>query len=288
MGNYKHGELISRGGFDIVHGCQLRCIGCPNSIIKSKIKCVSVEDFNLCLKNIDVVRLHQLRLFNYGEPLLHPDLPGILSQIPKQSYEITQVEISTNGQHYDEKMLIEAFKTNVLTTFCVSCDGDGTPQDYEKLRPPAKWDKLMEFLIKTKEIRDKYSPNVKLLTRNICPKKKHRKRWKETLRPLGWESSFRDWGILPGVPIEGHPSGRKLLVPNKICWYMNTSDEYKFYVDYDGTVVPCCNHPRAFVLGNIKEETYNQILNGERRKQILHEMKTNRKNMPICGKCERS
>ena len=24
--------------FDIVHGCQLRCVGCPNSILQPKIK----------------------------------------------------------------------------------------------------------------------------------------------------------------------------------------------------------------------------------------------------------
>jgi len=57
--------------FDIVHGCQLRCVGCPNSTLEPKIHRIPVEDFALCLGNIDVERIHTLRLYNYGEPLLH-------------------------------------------------------------------------------------------------------------------------------------------------------------------------------------------------------------------------
>jgi len=76
----------------------------------------------------------------------------------------------------------------------------------------------------------------------------------------------------------GRPNSRNLLVPKKICRYMDTSDQYKFYVDYDGIVVPCCNRSQAFVLGNLKEK----------RKQKLYKMKTSRKGMPICGQCEKS
>ena len=57
--------------FDIVNGCQLRCVGCPNSTLEPKIQRISIDDFDLCMGNIDVERIHTLRLFNYGEPLLH-------------------------------------------------------------------------------------------------------------------------------------------------------------------------------------------------------------------------
>jgi hypothetical protein len=35
--------------FDIVQGCQLRCLGCPNSTLQPKIKRMSREDFERCL-----------------------------------------------------------------------------------------------------------------------------------------------------------------------------------------------------------------------------------------------
>jgi molybdenum cofactor biosynthesis enzyme MoaA len=83
---------------DIVHGCQLRCVGCPNSTIMDKVERISVDDFKLILGNIDVDHVHTMRLYNYGEPLLHRDLPGIVEQIPA-ALEAVIVEITTNAQY---------------------------------------------------------------------------------------------------------------------------------------------------------------------------------------------
>ena len=65
---------------DIVHGCQLRCVGCPNSTLLPKVSEVSEADFVAILRNIDVQRIHLLRLFNFGEPLLHRRLSALLPQ----------------------------------------------------------------------------------------------------------------------------------------------------------------------------------------------------------------
>ena len=143
---------------DIVHGCQLRCVGCPNSTLLPKVKRISVADFSRILGNIDVEAVHTLRLFNFGEPLLHKDLPGILAEIPKQRWSTEVVEISTNAQHVDWDSLARALELKVLTRLVVSCDGDGTPGEYERLRPPSKWSKLIEFLERTRELRDRHSP----------------------------------------------------------------------------------------------------------------------------------
>ncbi|MFW5927095.1 MAG: radical SAM protein, partial [Wenzhouxiangella sp.] len=84
---------------DVVHGCQLRCVGCPNSTLKPKIKRMPLVDFRRILGNIDVDKIHTLRLFNDGEPLLHPNLSELVSIIPEQRFRPSFVEISTNAQH---------------------------------------------------------------------------------------------------------------------------------------------------------------------------------------------
>ncbi len=80
-----------------------------------------------------------------------------------------------------------------------------------------------------------------------------------------------------------HRSSQKLIVRNEVCFYLETPT---LYVDYDGTVIPCCNHPRARVLGNLKENRYSEIENGAERREFIQELKRNRKNDPICGQCE--
>ena len=273
--------VLHRLGIDIVHGCQLRCVGCPNSTLKPKIEYMTVEDFESILRDLDVSYIKRLRLFNFGEPLLHPRLPEILAIIPKQAYKVRTVEVSTNAQHHDFALLAEAFKTGVINEFAVSCDGNGTKEEYERLRPPGRFSKLIEFMTKAKELRDNYAPHMKLVTRTICQDEADRQRWKELLLPLGWTPEFRGWYHMPQSVRSGsepNPSKGK-----KGCSFMKKG---YLYVDYDGTVVPCCIHPRAFVLGNLKRERYSTIANGEERKARLHELNTRKDEMPICWDCQ--
>jgi radical SAM protein with 4Fe4S-binding SPASM domain len=54
-------------------------------------------------------------------------------------------------------------------------------------------------------------------------------------------------------------------------------------VDADGTIVPCCYHPRADVSGNLMTQKYSEILSGVARLAMKQE---NRAAMPVCGRCE--
>lgn len=267
---------------DIVHGCQLRCIGCPNSGLHTKIRFMSVDDFDLCLKNTDVADIWHLRLFNFGEPLLHPDLPGILAKIPGRQFHAHDVEVSTNAQAPDPyAMLAEALKTGILGTLVVSCDGDGTPAEFERLRPPARWDRLMEFLRRTKELRDSCSPRTRLMTRTTCETDQGRRRWLEILEPLGYVPEFRRWLNLADAA--QNPSGRTPKTVEGPCHFLQKN---RLFVDYDGTVVPCCAHPRASTLGNLKTTRCSEILQGAARRKLLQDLRSDRSSLPICGKCE--
>jgi radical SAM protein with 4Fe4S-binding SPASM domain len=268
-------------GIDIVHGCQLRCVGCPNSGLNPKIRFMPLEDFSRCLGNVDVSLVKTLRLFNYGEPLLHPDVPALLEQIPRQRFEVREVEISTNAQAHDFPMLAEIFRTDVLDTLVVSCDGDGTPEDYQRLRPPGKWERLVEFLRRARELRDAHGPETRLMTRTICETEEGRRRWLDLLVPLGFTPEFRGWLNLSDS--NRTPSGQPDAAANGICIYLQRKT---LYVDYDGTVVTCCKHPRAAVFGNLKESRFSEILRGRPRRRFVEQLKTDRAAMPICGQCD--
>ena len=110
--------------FDVVNGCQLTCVGCPNSTLHPKVQRISEETFATCLGNIDVKVISLLRLFNYGEPLLHDRLPDLVKLIPQQRWRVREVEISTNAQFVDWDMVEQIIRLRILTRLVVSCDGD--------------------------------------------------------------------------------------------------------------------------------------------------------------------
>lgn len=279
---------------DIVHGCQLKCVGCPNSLIESKIERISVDDFARCLANIDVEHIHTLRLFNFGEPLLHRELSQLVALIPQQAWKVSVVEISTNGQQVDWDELERMLKLEVLTRLVVSCDGDGTPEDYERLRPPSRWERLVEFLDKAAYLRDRWAPATQLMTRTVVKTEDDMLRWEAFLRPRGWLPEFRRWMALPES--KENLTGRVVMAPRGPCVYFAEPTDFPhhpwfgeingLYMDADGTVVPCCMHPRAGEFGNLKHQTYSEIRQGSARAGMLAAMQSNRAAMPICNTCE--
>ena len=274
-------DTIGTFHFDIVQGCQLRCIGCPNSILLPKIDHITPEAFDACLRNVDVNRVKVMRLFNFGEPFLHPDLKGLLEVLKTQTWKRDRVEVSTNAMIFDEKKLRDVIGSGVVTHLFVSCDGDGTPAEFERLRPPAKWHKLITFLEGAARIKQELGSPIRLGTRNVCNTTEGRNRWTELLQPRGWDPEFRDWLALPNT--SGKPWDRDLKVTNKVCWPMSGVN---LVVNALGDVIPCCHYPDMVPMGNLKTQTFSAVHRGALRRQMLNLLKTDRVNDKICGQCE--
>ena len=154
--------------FDIVDGCQLQCVGCPNSTLLKKPRFITPELFRTAVHNIDVQKVRSFRLFNYGEPLLHPRLAEI-GKILREPlpFTIDNVEISTNGQSKNWDRLEAFLDLGMLNTLVISCDGDGTPESYEAVRPPAKWSSLMAFLEHITALRERRHRGLRIMTRSV-------------------------------------------------------------------------------------------------------------------------
>jgi organic radical activating enzyme len=280
--------------FDIVRGCQLRCLGCPTPEIESKIHRIPVDEWAQSLANIDVEKVNMLRLYRSGEPLLHKQLPELLAEIPRQKWKASIVEISTNGQWVDWAKYEDAMRLEVVNKMVVSCDGDGSPEDFERLRPPSKWDKLVEFLERTRELRDRWAPAMTLHTRTIVRTRQDAERWDNFLRPRGWTPEFRKWMALPEA--KQNLTGRAVVVPRGHCVYMADAKEFVhnpwhgemnlLYVDADSSVVTCPVHPHAHVLGSLRTNTYSEILHGEHRRRLKEAMAKSRATVSVCGVCE--
>lgn len=271
---------LQRLGIDIVSGCNLLCVGCPNSTIKRKLEFTTPEDFNTILSNIDVKHIENLKLYNFGETFLHHQLDEMLDIIKKQKWSTKHVEMSTNGQILDQDQIISVFKSLMVTRFGISADGNCTSEVYEILRPGAKWNNLIEFLGFIDKYRDDYISNSKCFLKVLCTGNKMK--WKELARDFCLDIQWRKWRKAPDSV---KYKDAKLKVPNHSCKHVESS-RVRCYVDWNGDVVPCCNHPKAAVFGNLKEQNFSDIYHGKKRKDFINLLNKNRKRHPICGRCE--
>jgi len=133
-----------------------------------------------------------------------------------------------------------------------------------------------------------------LITKTIVNHREDALRWTQLLQPLGWLPEFRGWMALP-ESIE-NMTGRDIQAPKGVCVFMAEPEAFNahpwfgevrlLYVDTDGLVVPCCIHPHAGVLGNLKIQRYSEILAGQARADFKAQMANDRPSMKVCGGCE--
>ena len=268
---------LSVAHVEVVHGCQLRCVGCINSITKPKIVPTSLEDVRRIFSNIDCVEsVALLRLFNYGEPILHPELPAVIEiarTVP--NWKVGCLELSTNGQFKNRSRLSDIIRTRGVDTLIVSCDGNGTPEDYEKLRPPGKWTTLMSFMTDAAELRDEFAPKMALIARSCVKRGSDMRRWREAL-PKGWVPEFRGWMALPDAP---NVTGLRFKQGKGSCYFVQGD---QLYVDSDGMVIPCCAHPRAAELGSLMDTPLSEIW----PEQAVFSKSLEERREGVCARCE--
>lgn len=268
--------------FDIVDGCQLRCLGCPNSALIRKPSFISPELFRRCIRHLDVDRVNVIRLYSFGEPLLHPELETLGRILRDESpFEIGLVELSTNAQSKSYHRIEALTELGVLDRLAISCDGDGTPASYESLRPPAKWEQLMAFLAFARELGQR-APALEIIARSVIRSPEDARRWRDVLGPFGVTPEFRGWKYLPES--SRNLTGRTIKMGAGVCFHVGERE--RLFVNHKGEVVPCCIHPRAGVLGDLGETTHSAILAGPQRRKFVDLMVHDRASMPVCSTCE--
>lgn len=267
---------IDRLGIDVVSGCQLHCLACPGGALRRPIQIMPLPVLTRCLARIDLpVRL--LRLFNFGEPLLHPQLADVIRMVYEWG-RAEEIEVSTNAQCEIPDDLRAAIGSGMLTRFVVSCDGDGTPEEYARLRPPASWEKLLRTLRTVADIREATGLPLDFVAR-ICQRRGDDKgRWRKLLKPYGCTPQFRAYQRFPQAAENLSGRGARHRGP---CWYVRKP---VLYVDAGGTAVPCCVHPRAFVLGSLLKLSATALL--QRKRHYVHYMRT-RGRKGVCCDCGR-
>jgi len=258
--------MINKIGIDIVDGCHLKCIGCPNSTRNKPVEFMTPETLERCLSNINL-KVNILRLYNFGEPLLHPQLSTMIDIVNRWGgAKIT--ELSTSGQ-CDEKA-IQHLSVSRIDTLIVSCDGEASADDYERIRVGADWSRLLSFLEEGRAA----TPKAKHIVRGIVKTRHARKKWKWIAR--GWICEFRDWHPFPRSA--ENPSGKVADKTKGTCRYIRKDN---LYINHVGVAGPCCVYPDAMYIGHLVDEKVSSLV--KKKKNLSKKMENERTG--VCLEC---
>ncbi len=268
--------------------CNLECVMCPNKELpESKKGSMNFSVFKKVIDEASSFAVH-INLFLTGEPLLHPEILGMISYIKSHGL---MVKIHTNGTLLT-KNLSEKLITSEADILSISFDGYNA-DTYNSIRKKSDFQKTLEKVKGFLEIKKSLNSNkpFTIIQTLMMDEKEfssdNREKFKKifdglpvnrfsAISPIRWPGQDMD---IPGAPARN--VSRKFH-PCIDPWFtMN--------VLWNGDVVPCCgDFSGAYVMGNVADRPLRNIWNNDRMVS-LRENLTGAKPLSVnlCKNCDR-
>lgn len=269
---------------EITNVCNLACAFCPGTSRKPAF--MTLSDFETVLRRLkgftDYLYLHVL-----GEPLLHPDLARLLELSASYGYK---VNITTNGTKISDRaeVLLNGSPPRQVN-FSLHCREEADFSDVDKYL-----DDIFDFTCAaldkggiyisyrlwnvTSEASERYNAYViRKLQQRFSPNFSISEAMKGSPR-----ITLRDRLYLNSAEVFHWPSESAGEAQNGFC--LGLRDQAAVLAD--GTVVPCCLDSEGSIkLGNIFEDEFEYILNGERARNLYEGFSKRKAVEDICMKC---
>ncbi|MGM9950944.1 MAG: radical SAM/SPASM domain-containing protein [Lysinibacillus sp.] len=274
---------------EITSVCNLACSFCPpTQRAKGLIK---VEQFERVL---DQIRPHTKYIYLHvkGEPLLHPRIDQLLDAAHERGFK---VNITTNGTLIKKQRdkLLGKPALRQMNFSLHSFDGHEGSENREKYLGD-----ILEFVRDAREHNVIFSYRLWNLQRDGQTDIDRRKN-AETLDILE-----KEYGLDFKIEERVEPGKGVKIAPNI---YLNQDHEFKWpslqepeykgkgfchalrsqaAVLVDGTVVPCCLDGEGVIsLGNINEQPFSEIVEGERANNLVEGFSRREAVEELCRKC---
>lgn len=277
--------------------CNLRCPECPSGL-RSFTRPTGKLDTALYTKVIDQLAptLSYLTFYFQGEPYLHP---GFLDMVDYASSKGIYTATSTNAHFLNGEVARRTVQSG-LDRLIISLDGT-TQEAYESYRIGGSLKKVIEGtknIIEAKKALRSRTPHVVFQFLVVGPNEHQIPEVHDLAKSLGV-----DQVVLKTAQIYDYEKGSPLIpqrqrysryrrngdgtwsIKNSMddhCWRM----WHSCVVTWDGKVVPCCFDKDAhYVLGDLKEEGFDAIWNGDPYNRFRQSILTSRSEIEMCRNC---
>jgi len=225
---------------EVTNHCNLQCGFCPSGNMTRRRGFMEVSLAEKVLSRCK--NLQYVYLFDWGEPLLHPELPRIIQMAARLGHRTFMV---TNGTLLTPS-LSEAIIRAGLSTICFSIDGlDDVYASLRGVDYHALEQNLLEFI----RVKDELNPRLRVeINYVVSPDTEHQ------------VGRFRSiWGKRVN-----HITFQPMLTYDEVSRRRPCRELWKgaLVVLWDGTVVACCvDYDGALQVGDAAEQDITSILN---------------------------
>jgi radical SAM protein with 4Fe4S-binding SPASM domain len=256
---------------DPINVCNLRCPLCPTGrgVLARPRGRMSRADLERIVNEI-APYAYRVELYNWGEPLLHPD---IFEMVEYASRKKIMVGLSSNLNRLDSEMARRLVESG-LSQLVVSIDG-ATQETYAAYRRRGELDRVLrnlELLLETRRALNSRTPFV--IWRTLVGK--HNSGEIEAIREMAHEmgaDSFTTGALF--VDTRDQEQVEQWLPEDASYTPYDLESEAienrwdcrdlweSMVINWDGGVAPCCwLHDPQYDFGNLSQQTVRQIWNG--------------------------
>lgn len=267
---------------DITRLCNLRCIMCPQSNgLKHRQARMPMLLFRRFIDDVCDAR-PLIKLYLSGEPLLHDRLFDMIDYAAARQ---CQTMIHTNATLLTTEMA-EKILASPLTSISFSFDGC-SPQIYERLRPPASFERVRANLLRFLTLREQADSAGPHASIEIIRMRKTEGRIQGFIQE--WTSSGVDEvNVVECMTWHGRVEDRRVRDSAPATGYKPCAAPFRHgCILADGTVVPCClDIDGDLPLGNITQTPFHEIWVGKAYRHLRLSMLSG--TLPassICSHC---
>ena len=269
-------DMITRCYLEITNICNLDCLFCPKTAREKRS--LSPAEFDVLTEKLRG-KIKFLYFHLMGEPLLHRHLPDFITSAREKGFVPV---LTTNGTLLSRAQAVMDARPYKMQVSLHSHEGNGKENLGQYV------DEVMRFAIEAA------SKGVIMVLRlwNQGGYEKENERLLDMVaeyvpRPWtscqsGWkltENIFIEYGRMFEWPEDGKPENG---AEDAFCYALRN----QIGVLVDGTVVPCClDSAGALALGNLFEQSLDEVLASPRAKAIYDGFTKHQAVEPLCRRC---
>lgn len=261
-------------GIETTNRCNLDCVMCPRQEMTRHIGDMRELTFKRIVEDI-AGKVEFVWLQDYGEPLLNKDT---LRFVRLAKAAGLRTGISTNGTVLVDSV-IEDILDSGLDYIIFALDG-ATKETYERIRVGAKFERVTAGIRRFLERKTARKAVVFTVLQCIC--------MEQTQDEIGafarsWKVKGIDALRIRQLTYSGNDGVFRNDRGRRPCYWLWANP----HVKHDGTVVACCQDVNAaLALGNIHEQPFHEIWNGERMRRLRQAHIDGRQDeIPLCRTC---
>lgn len=266
-------------------GCNAKCVFCPNSLLADKIPSHAME-WELFTKIADEITRHPVaRISPYlmNEPLMDRELGEKIRYLAERKQPGTVIKINSNGALLDEEMGEQLIESG-LDRINFSVHGI-RKETYESQMVGMRLERVLENIDRFLALREKKGSTRPRVRVTMVRTQAIEKELDEIM------AYWKKRGVKVNVrPLENRAQkeiAAKSLNPKK--WRPFTFCNRLFeqaYVLSNGDVVLCCvDWERTTILGNLREQTLEEVWNSEQFMEIRRKYLRGDLDGLLCKRC---